>query len=128
MKRFYKEFIYWEDYLNGMYSTENSDCADKINLSYLLLTNQNLFLRTCIKVVEDWKISTKVNLTNKNSNRQAWLGQSACSYLYKCTELQTRQAWAKMTDKQRYDANLIADKIINNFELNYENKNQKLHL
>lgn len=129
MERYYKEYIFWEDYLNGMYETSSKENDFfYINKAIELLSNENLFLETCLKVVKHWTISTRVNLTNKNCNRQAWLGQACCSYLYNATETQTRQAWMMLTELQRHKANLIADKIIKNFELNYENKNQKLHL
>lgn len=127
MRRYYKEYYYWEDYLNGMYSAENPEDKEKINSCINLLSDCELFLETCKKVVDVWKISSKVNLTNKKTNRQAWLGQASCSFLYNTTELQTRNAWSKLTELQRFNANLIADKIIKNFELNYENKNYKLY-
>jgi hypothetical protein len=128
MERFYKEYYYWEDFLNGMYNdVEKSKESYFVEKSYNLLCDNELFLNTCLNLIKDWQISTNVNLTNKNSNRQAWLGQACCSYLYKSNEICTRIAWSKMTDKQRNEANKVADLIINHFELNYENKNFKLH-
>lgn len=127
MKRYYKEYIYWEDYLNGMYNIPNDKQKDiEVLNSIKILSNENIFLETCLKVIKQWKISTKINLTNKSCNRQAWLGQACCSYLYKSTELSTREAWMQLTEIQRQNANKIADKIIKHFELNYENKTEKL--
>jgi len=125
MERFYKEYYYWEDYINGMYDLIDNENY-YIQKSIELLKNESLFLNTCLDVLKNWNISSKVNLTNKNNNRQAWLGQACCSYLYKSNEICTRIAWSQLTDEQRFKANKIADIIINHFELNYENKNHKL--
>ena len=88
---------------------------------------KELFLNTCIEVIENWTISTKVNLTNKQCNRKAWLGQASCNYKYKVPEILTRIAWSKLDIIQQYEANEIAQKVINSYELNYEKKDTKLY-
>jgi len=128
MDQFYKEYYYWEDYINGMYEFPNQkDINTHVNNALKVLRDNNLFLDTCKSVVEKWVISTKVNLTNRQCNRKAWLGQASCSYKYKVPEICTRIAWSRLSVKEQTEANEIAEKIIINFELNYDNKNIELY-
>lgn len=129
MNQFYSEYTFWEDYKNDMYETKYDLDKEKelIDKAITLLSNPNLFLTVCYDVLLFWDISSKVNLTNVNCNRRAWLGQAACCYYYKVPEVITRKAWSQLSDNQRYEANKIADKIINIFEENYEKKNRKLY-
>lgn len=128
MKQFYAEYIYWEDYINGMYEIPKNTDEKLVLLAIELLSNKELFLNICIEVVKNWVISSKVNLTNKNCNRKAWLGQASCSFKYKIPEIYTRIAWNRLTEIQQIEANKIAEKVINNFETNYESKNKKLYI
>lgn len=123
MNRVYHKYTEWEDFKNGMYDADNGNYNELLNDAVLLLSNDNLFYETALKVIESWVISTKENLTNINSNRRAWIGQASCCYAYGVTEAITRDAWALLTDIQRYNANKVADKIISI----YENKNRKIH-
>lgn len=124
MKQFYAKYTDWEDYKNGMYDIVDKDIKDDLILKSIdLLKDNELFYNTMLNILRDWKISTKVNLTNKECNRLAWLGQAACSYNHKCPELLTRIAWGKLTDQERNKANRIANKIIKK----YETENRKLH-
>jgi hypothetical protein len=124
MKQFYKEYFYWEDYLNGMYEIpKKQDEEMYTKLALELLSNTDSFLITCKHVVSNWVISTKVNLTNTNCNRKAWLGQAACNYKYKVPETCTRLELSKLSIEQQYKANSIADRII----LEYERKNNRVH-
>ena len=129
MKQFFAEYIYWEDYQNGMYDIPNSEQekGEQITNAIKILSDKNMFDEICSFVLSEWNISSKVNLTNISCNRQAWLGQSACSYKFKVTETCTRIAWSLLSDKQRIEANLIADKWIKIFESNYESQNRKIH-
>ena len=123
MKQIYHHFKEWEDYQNGMYDLSNQNEELLINKAKELLSDQDLFFKTSLDVIYNWKKSTDVNLTNKNSNRRSWIGQSACCYAYGVPELLTRVAWGMLTDIQRKEANLTADKIIRI----YEEKNRRVH-
>jgi hypothetical protein len=124
---YYAEYTLWEDYNNGMYDTIVVNEEELINEAMLVLCNPKLFLTICYDVLKYWEIASKVNLTNVNSNRRAWLGQAACSYYKNVPETLTRKAWSQMSDLQRYQANCIADKIIKLFEMSYEKKDRKLY-
>jgi len=128
MKQYYCNYIFWEDYINGMYEIPKQEQEEiYINLAVTMLTNVELFLNTCKEVLANWPISSSINLTNKQCNRRAWLGQSCCSYKYKVPETCTRIAWSRLSISQQSIANEIAEKIINSFELNYEKKDIELY-
>ena len=124
MKQIYFPYTEWEDYLNGMYEL-NKDTDDEYLISKAidLLSNQDLFFNTALEVMKNWVKSADVNLSNKNSNRRSWIGQSACFYAEKVPELLTREAWARMTPEYRNDANKTAEKIIRI----YEEQNRRIH-
>jgi len=116
MKRIFYPYNMWEDWQNGMYKTKvdnydylSSQCID-------LLSNPLLFFEIGTKMINDWKISAIVNLTNLEQNRKAWVGQSSCCYYAGVPEYITCESWMRLSEKQRKDANNIADKIIKNYE------------
>ena len=123
MKQIFYKYYLWEDYNNGMYDSSIIDFDIMVSNSILLLSNEVSFFNTGIELLNNWKISSDVNLSNIYCNRRAWVGQASCSYKYGSNEIATREAWSRLTNTQRISANLIADKIINI----YENKNKKLY-
>lgn len=128
MKQKYARYWEWEDYQNGMYEVPNHKEEAKLTkLAIKMLSNKELFLNTCKEVLINWTVSSPVNLTNKQCNRKAWLGQAACSYKYKVPEICTRNAWGKLSKEQQNEANKVAEKIITSFELNYEKKDNQLY-
>lgn len=128
MDRIYHPYYEWEDYLNGMYNLPDKKEENKlISLSIEVLTNTDLFLDICKEVLNNWKIASLVNMTNKQCNRKAWLGQASCSLKYNVPEICTRIAWGELSNSERFEADQVADKIINSFEVNYENKSTELH-
>jgi len=129
MKRIFKKYTEWEDYKNGMYEMCKKEDEGLICKSVSLLTDDNLFLEICKKVVKEWGITTSVHLTNNTINKKAWIGQASCSYLYNVPELVTRAAWGKLTKEQQDKANRIAETVINSYLNNFKNgNNTKLYL
>ena len=117
MRQIFKVYTDWEDYKNGMYSLTNPiDAEFKIKKSEELLKDPNKFYEVCLLILNNWKVSSDVNLTNKHQNRRAWLGAAACCYNHNCNETLTRVAWSKLTKNEQDIANRIADKIINKYE------------
>jgi len=120
MNRIYKPYWEWEDYLNGMYDTKlKEDENILISNVFKILTNEELFFKTSLKMIYEWKISASVNLTNKSINRLAWIGQAACSYKYNVPEIITKKTWKLLANKQQLNANKIANKIVIQYEKNY---------
>lgn len=123
MEQIYHKYTDWEDYKNGMFDSSSSDRDQMISKSVLLLSNPDEFFKVSSLVLNNWTISADVNLSNVHSNRRSWVGQSACSFSHGCNEQLTRSAWSMMAYNDRNNANLVADKIIKE----YERRNRKLH-
>lgn len=123
MNQIYHHYTLWEDFRNGMYETTSNNEDTLILLAEKLLSNTAAFYKASLDMVKDWAVSSEVNLTNTGCNRQAWIGQAACSYKHNVPEYCTRIAWGNLTDAQRWSANEIADRVINI----YENKITELH-
>lgn len=127
--RFYEHYTKWEDYQNGMYEPTSKENEEKlIDLSIKLLSNPDKFLDVALRMVSKWKVSAKVNLSNADSNRQAWIGQASCCFEYGTPETLTRDAWSRLSAVERIVANSVADKVILIFESGYETKNTQLHM
>ena len=122
MKQIFAHYLKWEDYQNGMY-TLDLPIESNIFKGVYLLSNEDLFYSVALEVINNWVVSSSVNLTSPSVNKQAWIGQASCCYKYGNNELTTRKSWALLTDIQKYKANNIADKIINI----YENKTKRLY-
>lgn len=122
MQRIYHPYWLWEDYKNGMYELNSNNEDELTKKSIRLLSNLTLFKSVALEVISKWTISTKVNLTNPNCNKKAWLGQASCSYKYNVPEYLTRIAWSKLTDEQRIKADNVAIEVIKVF--NIENEKQ----
>ncbi len=115
--QFYAPYWNWEDFNAGMYN----DCSENlfkkmVKNSVSVLSDSEFFLKSALKMIESWQVSARVNLTNVNANRRAWIGQATCCYLYGCNEKSTRKAWSILTEAQRSEANKIADKLISHYE------------
>jgi len=107
-----------EEFINGMY--ENRLSKEFEDKCYELLTSEDL--ETKMKQVTiDYKISTKVNFTNKMFNPISWLGQATCNLYFKATARETVNGWLSMTKEQQDRANNIAKKVIMEWRSNYEN-------
>lgn len=122
MKPVYKHYLLWEDYQNGMYSL-NKPIDDDIMNGAILLSNTDTFFNVAYEMIQKWQISAINNLSNPQVNKQAWIGQAACCFKYGNNELTTRKSWALLSEVQKYNANLVADRIIKI----YETENKKLH-
>jgi hypothetical protein len=122
MKRIYHPYWLWEDYKNGMYELNSNNEVELIEKSVNLLSNLTLFKEVALEVISKWIVSAKVNLTNPNCNKKAWLGQASCNYKYNVPEYLTRIAWSKLSDKQRINADNVAIEVIKIF--NKENEKQ----
>lgn len=117
MKKVYRHYTLWEDWKNGMY--EDKDDQELVRRAIVLLSTPKLLLLAMQKVTSVWTVSTEVNLSNRSRNRQAWMGQSACSLIYTVPENLTKEAWRSLTEDERTEANKIADQVIEEWEKEY---------
>jgi len=124
VKQFFADYNTWEDYKNGMYLNQNHSTIEiDINNAKKLLSTPLFFSETIDELFNNWGVATKVNLTNINCNKRAWVGAAACSFKFNIPEVVTRSAWSKLTFTEQKKANKIAQLKINNWTLEYKNKN-----
>jgi ATP-dependent Zn protease len=123
MKQVFYRYELWEDYQNGMFHTKKEDTEIRQEQSKFLLTDLEKFYEIAKKVVDEWKISTLVNFTNPQTNKQAWLGQASCCYYCGSSEEETKKAWNTMTEEEQKNANDVADKVFEEWRVIYESKN-----
>jgi hypothetical protein len=114
MKRYFISYWHWEDWKNNLYNSSIIELH--ITQSAALLSDQDLFYATAIKMINDWPISSAVQLSNKSRNRQAWIGQATCCYHHQASEESTKKAWWLLHEQTQSQANATADKVINMYE------------
>lgn len=124
MKRIWLHYLEWEEVQAGMWSKTDTAESKNILMSAIQFTgNAELFGYWMLKVLDAWPRSCLHNLTDKNQNRHAWIGQAATCLAIKCPQYLTREAWGHLSEQQQNDANAMADFAIAEFETRYEEQN-----
>jgi len=114
----------WEDWQRGMYRDIPKSQADSfIADAAALLSSPHKLAAAMRDVTMRWPIACEVNLREEPNNR-AWLGQAACCYSADVPEDLTRQAWGRLTDEQRADANKVADSVISEWRYRRKRRTQ----
>lgn len=120
MERLFYHYDLWEDYHAGMYDEDKDGRGERVKRAAYILGTPSVCQEAMQKVIDEWDISTKYNLSNAEINRKAWLGQAACCCFGGVHEDETREAWGLLTDSQRKTANAIANEIIKKWLQQYE--------
>lgn len=120
MERLFYHYSLWEDYHAGMYDESKNGRQERVQKAVHILGNADICREAMEKVIAEWEIATKYNLSNAEINRKAWLGQAACCCFGGVHEDETREAWGYLTHEQRQTANAIADRIIKKWVSQYE--------
>jgi hypothetical protein len=68
------------------------------------------------RVAMNWPFSSEHNLSQRNQNRRAWLGQAACAYALNAPEDVVRIVWKSLPEQKQIEANSEADKSIKYWE------------
>jgi acyl-CoA-binding protein len=123
--RLYYHYELWEEYKYNMWTPITGLEHDNLLKVAISFTGDAIkYGKYMLKVIDKWYISCAVNLSNRNMNRQAWIGHAATCLAIKCLESITREAWHYLTQKQQDDANEKADNAImlweNKFEKGYQ--------
>lgn len=104
----------WEDWSGGMYRcvvvTEDTERAAR------MLADPAAFYMAATMMVRDWPRAAEHNLTNREQNRRAWIGQATCCYSSNAPEGATRLAWWLLLEAERETANAVADRVIAEWE------------
>lgn len=103
----YFDYKDWEDFKAGMFSKEVR--VDFIDKSTLLMSN---IKPAMLRVINEWPIACKHNLSNVGSNRKSWLGQAACCINHGASEFETRMCWRTLSKEIQAIANDAANEVI----------------
>lgn len=119
-EQFYTHYTNWEDYQNGMWRPESkADMTEFLDKAIEFTGNAELYGTWMLKVLDQWPVTTRQNLSDRRQNRKAWIGHAACCLAINCPEQVTRAAWWKLTETQRNEANQKAQEAIEKWEKDY---------
>ena len=128
MKQIYIPYWDWEDWINGMWRKLSTEEEPEMLQTAIQFTGDHIKYGNAMKeVVVKWPNTMLNSLTNVSINRRAFLGHCACQFKINCPEYITREAWHKLTDRQRYLADKVAQETINKWVFEYEEKNRGVH-
>jgi hypothetical protein len=115
--RVYHHYEKWEEYPGGLWKKILGPDRDaSVEKAVAFTGDAQLYGKWMMKVLIAWPISCEHNLSCSSMNRQAWIGHAACCLAIGCPEDVTREAWHRLTDEQRSDANAMADAAISTWE------------
>lgn len=123
MKPVYYRHELWEDYKIGMYAKQCHPSG--VSAAYCILKDPVKLYDAMYYVSHHWPYSSEMNLTNSSMNRQAWLGQAACAWMVHATDEETKTAWRALTKEEQDRANAVANRIINEWEIEYAEKTSR---
>ena len=118
IKQVWHPYWRWEEVKYNMWGSVE-DREKYLKKAVDFTGDSKLYGKYMRKVTKLWKYSCEHNLSNVTQNRQAWIGHAAVALALQCPEDIVREAWWKLTDKQRELANKEADRAINSWEKQY---------
>lgn len=117
MKQIYHPYHLWEDYKAGMWNKIPSSEEPRMLDEAIRFTGDAVeYGSWMVKVINSWPITCEHNLTDLGQNRKAFVGHCAAFMAIGSPEYITRSAWGYLTDKQREEANKMADIAIAKWE------------
>ena len=117
VKQVFEHYTKWEDWKNGMWRVSDQQIEDMAHEAASILSDPEEYLSAMNRVVSEWIIASRVNLTNYGQNRRAWLGQAACCIQSGIPEHATRFGWNMYMRRDQQDAaNGIAESVIERWE------------
>ena len=126
MNRIYHHYEKWEDYEAGLFKVYHEDEELLIKKSGRLLKDSKKFYEVMLNVLSEWRCASEVNMTNTSRNRQAWLGQASCCFVFGSPEYVTKWAWRMLSKEEQDEANKTADRIINLWDKANKKGNRKI--
>lgn len=128
LKQVWIPYWEWEDYNNGMWRTI-SDAKEERRLLRKAITFTKDYVRygrAMKKVVRAWPQTMINSFTNTSINQRAFVGHCAVQWKLGIPEYITRMAWKELTDKQREDADNVAQETIDKWKIRYAKEVRKL--
>jgi hypothetical protein len=126
MRRVHHPFWLWED-LRMWRDVSEADQRRLLVVAVEFTGNAPLYGQWMLRVLDAMPIACEHNLTEPSLNRQAWIGHAACFLATECPEYVTREAWGKLTQRQRDEANAQADRAIHRWEVKHAQEDRRLH-
>ena len=123
MKQVFHPYQVWEGYLNGMYEPCKEGRYKRVKIAEWLLSNPDKLRENMQRVTDEWPLETEHVLSDASISHRAWLGQSACNIYGGVKEDETREAWCRLTERQRKEANKVADEVDKRWHERAERKN-----
>lgn len=121
MKQVYEHYLKWEDYQNGMWrKVTKEEEKHFLQIAIDFTGNHDLYGNAMLKVIDQWPVTCRHNLTDPSLNQRAFIGHAACSLEIDCPEYIVRAAWGMLTEQQRRDANKKADIAIAEWKRRYQ--------
>lgn len=118
IKQIWVPYWEWEDWLNGMWQKGDES---RLHEAIEFTGNWQIYGAAMLDVIFAWPRTMLNSLTNPSINKRAFLGHCAVSYALGISEDITRMAWKQLTDKQRHDADLIAQQTIDAWKEDFWN-------
>lgn len=117
--RFFIHHEKWECWKSGLYKKRKS-VEEKVFKCRDILQDVNKCDKFFSLVTKEWPNSSKVHLSNRSINRQAWIGHASFCISHGANEDEGILGWHLITKEEQQRANAIADYYITLFEI--ENK------
>lgn len=104
----------WEDWINGMWRTITDKYEEsKMIETAIIFTGDHIQYGSAMKeVVVAWPRTMLNSLTNPSINKRAFVGRCAVCYKLNIPEYVTRIAWKQLNDEQRFLADELAQKTV----------------
>ncbi len=118
IKQIYTPYWEWEEWINGMWGNSSNEEED-LKTAIEFTSDWELYGMAMQEVVIAWPRTMLNSLTNPSTNKRAFVGHCAVNYILNIPEYITRQAWKFLTERQRIDADAIAQKTIDEWKEKY---------
>ncbi len=118
--RVFHPYTEWEDWKAGVWSTVPPSKKHTLLKKAINFTgNSAIYGSFMNRVIVEWPTTCEHHLSDRGSNRKAWIGHAACCLAIQCPEDITRAAWGYLNQEQQDAANLEAEKAIAIWESQY---------
>lgn len=124
IKQQYIPYWEWEDWINGMWrKIPQEQESEWLNKCIEFTGDWIKYGSAMEEVVKQWPRTMINSLTSPSTNKRAFVGHCAVQYKIQCPEHITRMAWKELTEKQRNDADEIAQIVIDDWIEKYAQQN-----
>lgn len=121
MKRIYHPWNVWEDYRHNFHGGLHAKKKEIAQNEYAsLLKDLDLFEEALKMIVDEWEYSCEHNLTNKDMNRVAYMGQAAMALVFGVPADVTRGGYHLLNEDEKQAADAMAQKYIDIWEAKHK--------